>query len=127
MDLFSTAEYGDDGAEVLGGDGAGAAVKVVGMVVLPLGIDDGDAAGLAHGASAGKGEGHDGETGERLVVGVVDFDGVHSLRLLLQRLVCIVTDFAGLVELLFHGGVLVGKLANGEIVDLVVGKAEVVV
>ena len=74
------AEHGDDGAEVLGGDGAGAAVKVVGMVVLPLGVDDGDAAGLAHGTSAGKGEGHDGETGERLVVGVVDFDGVHGFR-----------------------------------------------
>ena len=42
-------------------------------------------------------------------------------------LLCIVLDFTGFVELLFHGGVLVGKLANGEIFYLVVGKTEVVV
>ena len=44
-----------------------------------------------------------------------------------KSLLGIIADFAGFVELLFHGGVLVGKLANGEIVDLVVGKAEMVV
>lgn len=44
-----------------------------------------------------------------------------------KSLLCIVLDFAGFVELIFHRGVLVGKLANGEIFYLVVGKAEVVV
>ena len=44
-----------------------------------------------------------------------------------KSLLCIVLDFAGFVELLFHRGVLVGELANGEIFYLVVGKAEVVV
>ena len=44
-----------------------------------------------------------------------------------KSLLCIVLDFTGFVELLFHRGVLVGKLANGEIFYLVVGKTEVVV
>ena len=44
-----------------------------------------------------------------------------------KSLLCIVLDFTGFVELLFHRGVLVGELANGEIFYLVVGKAEVVV
>ena len=39
----------------------------------------------------------------------------------------IIAVFAGFVELLFLRGVPVGKLANGEILYLVVGKAEVVV
>ena len=44
-----------------------------------------------------------------------------------EKLLGIIADFAGFVELLFHRGVLVSKLANGEIFYLVVGKTEVVV
>ena len=63
---------------MLGADGVGATAKVVGMVVLSFGIDDDDSAGLSHGTAARKREGHNVKMGVRLVVSVVDFDGVHS-------------------------------------------------
>lgn len=71
------AENGDDGTKVLGADGVGATIDVVGMVVLAFGVDDDDAARVAHGSSAGKGEGDDVETGVGLIVGVVDFYDIH--------------------------------------------------
>ena len=39
----------------------------------------------------------------------------------------LIGDFAGLVELCLHGGVLIGEFVDGEALDLVVGETEVVV